>query len=361
MSYYTPNMMKASTAVDTRMPTLGIQLDPHMHAAQSIPPMLRLHQEQTKSSGLKISLTPTAAPARLSIYPCDAYGSDDALPKAVACTQDNLIRQIPRLRESLSALDEEIHSELTKPDHAETMRIHSKILQLQDKRMGEVEGRLNSLASDSQLFEQLHLVSGKHIMDMSEQMCEKNHLFEQLHHESGSHIIDMSEQLSGLRKAQDASPVERKVKDLTQAAAISQDILKNCQERLSDVSVATRKAQQAQDAHRQLQSENAEMRQDMYTMSRKLEAIAQKQSEAAEPRRSVISEPSDANELMKEVAKSVLEIRKMVGGTTQEVALLNRKVEHMETKLNTSQLHAETYSLLQRDMLSGNRTKKTRS
>jgi methyl-accepting chemotaxis protein len=352
--------------------------------------MLRLHQEQNKSSGLKISLTPTAAPARLSIYPCDAYGSDDARPKAVACTQDNLIRQIPRLRESLSALDEEIHSELTKPDHAETMRIHSKILQLQDKRMGEVEGRLNSLAGDSELFEQLHLVSGKHIMDMSEQLSDKNHLFEQLHHvsgrhimdmskqlsdknhlfeqlhhASGKHIMDMSEQLSGLRMAHDASSVERKVQDLTQATAISQDILKNCQERLSDASAASRKAQQAQDAHREMQSELADMRQDMSSVSRKLEAIAQKQSEAVEPRRSVFSAPStqacDTNELIKEVAKSVIEIKKMVGGQSQDVASLNRKVEHMETKLETSQLHAETYSLLQRDMLSGNRSKKTRS
>jgi hypothetical protein len=87
MSYYTPNMMKASTAVDTRMPALGIQLDPHTHAAAaSIPSMMRLHVEQNKSSGLKISLTPTAAPARLSIYPCDAYGSEEVQPKAVACT-----------------------------------------------------------------------------------------------------------------------------------------------------------------------------------------------------------------------------------------------------------------------------------
>lgn len=334
MSYYTPNMMKASTAVDTRMPALGIQLDPHTHAAAAIPPMLRLHAEQNKSSGLKISLTPTAAPARLSIYPCDAYGSEEVQPKAVACTQDNLIRQIPRLRESLSALDEEIHSEMTKPDHAETMRIHSKILQLQDKRMSEVEGRLNSLASEGE---------------------EKNNLFEQLHHASGKHILDMSEKLSGMQMAHDASggrggSVESKVRDLTQAVDISKEILQTCQERLGD-------------AHRHMQSELVDMRQDMSSVSRKVDAIAQKQtqSEAVEPRRSVSSAPADTNELIREVAQSVIEIKKMVGASSQEVASLSRKVEHVETKLNTSQLHAETYSLLQRDMLSGNRSKKTRS
>lgn len=347
MSYYTPNMMKASTAVDTRMPALGIQLDPHTHAAASIPPMLRLHAEQNKSSGLKISLTPTAAPARLSIYPCDAYGSDEVHPKAVACTQDNLIRQIPRLRESLSALDEEIHSEMTKPDHAETMRIHSKILQLQDKRMNEVEGRLNSLASEGE---------------------EKNNLFEQLHHVSGNHILDMSEKLSGMQMAHDASggrgsSVESKVRDLTQAVEITKEILQTCHERLGDASAASRKAQQAQDLHRQMQSELVDMRQDMSSVSRKVEAIAQKQpqSSAVEPRRSVSSAPADTNELIREVAQSVIEIKKMVGVSSQDVASLSRKVEHMETKLNTSQLHAETYSLLQRDMLSGNRSKKTRS
>lgn len=326
MSYYTPNMMKASAAVDTRTPTLGIQLDPNMQtAAPSIPPMLRLHAEQSKGSGLKISLTPTAAPARLSIYPCDTYVSDDARPKAVACTQDNLIRQIPRLRESLSALDEEIHSEMNTPDHAETMRIHSKILQLQDKRMNEVEGRLNTLARDGD---------------------EKNGLFEQLHHASGKHILDMSEKLKGIESVIDDThntrSVESKLRDLTHAGEISRDILKTCQERIGD------------------------MRQDINSVARKVGCVTHKQlqGEAGETLRTVnaASAGSTTNDaLLRQVAMSVIDIKKMLGASSQDVASLSRKVEHMETQLNTSQLHAETFNLLQRDMLSSNRPKKTRS
>ena len=159
MSYYTPNMAKTSTAGDARSSALGLQVDPR--TPTRIPPMLRLHaaerQEQSKGPSLKINLMPTAAPARLSIYPTDDarvglyptnYGmADDGRARPVACTQDNLIRQIPRLRESLSALDEEIHSDKNTPDIAETIRIHSKILQLQDKRMNDVEDRINTVAN----------------------------------------------------------------------------------------------------------------------------------------------------------------------------------------------------------------------
>ena len=351
MSYYTPNMMKASAAADTRTPALGIQLDPNMHtAAPSIPPMLRLHAEQNKGSGLKISLTPTAAPARLSIYPCDTYGSDDARPKAVACTQDNLIRQIPRLRESLSALDEEIHSEMNTPDHAETMRIHSKILQLQDKRMNEVEGRLNTLAKDGD---------------------QKNELFEKLHHVSGRHIMDMSEKLKDMQSTMDvhgqlkggddysARSVDSKLRDLTQAGEISMDIVKKCQDRIGDIRQDLSSIHgQVQDT-RHLRHEIGELRQDISSVARKVEHATHKQLRGEAGETGAGSATNEA--LLREVAMSVMDVKKMLGASKQDVASLARKVEHMETKLNTSQLHAETFNLLQRDMLSSNRPKKTRS
>ena len=243
---------------------------------------------------------------------------------------------------------------MSKPDHAETMRIHSKILQLQDKRMNEVEGRLNTLARDGD---------------------EKSGLFEQLHHASGARIIAMSEQLKDLhgevelhqaRHAPDASgahkrTVDQQLRDLTKAGEISREMLQHCQERLGDASSASRKAQLAQDAHRQVQSELVDMRQDMSALARKVEHAAGantagRQVQSAAPAASVSNEA-----LLRQVAVSVIDIQKMLGASSKDVASLSRKVEQMETQLDTSQSHAATFSLLQRDMLSSNRPKKTRS
>lgn len=363
MSYYTPNMMKASATPEARLPALGIQLDPKMHLeSPAIPPMLRLHGGQGGTGALKISLTPSAAPARLSIYPSDGIASahDDSWHKPLACAQDNLIRQIPRLRESLSALDEEIHSEMTTPDHAETMRIHSKILQLQDKRMNEVEGRLNTLAQDgdekSGLFEQLHHASGARVIAMSKQL--ETH--EQLHHATGNRVLAMAQKTDahalGASGAH-ALAVDKQLRDLTQAGEISRDLLKNVQERLGDMSGSSRRTLQAHDASRQVQSELGDLRQDLSDLTRRVEQVAGlKGALPALPGGSAGSEA-----LLRQVATSVISIEKKLGASSQDVASLRDKLEHMETQLETSQSHEATFNLLQRDMLSGNRAKKTRS
>jgi CII-binding regulator of phage lambda lysogenization HflD len=289
--------------------------------------------------------------------------------KPVACAQDNLIRQIPRLRESLSALDDEIHSEMSKPDHAETMRIHSKILQLQDKRMNEVEGRLNTLARDgdekSALYEQLHHASGARILAMSEELKEMHgevDLHSELHHATGERVLGMARQVEEPTCSAHARTVDQQLRDLTHAGEISRDLLKDCQERLGDVSSATRKAQQAQDGHRQVQSELGDMRQDMNELTRKVEqatgakpAPRQLQGERSAAAASVSNEA-----LLRQVAVSVIDIQKMLGASSEDVALLGRKVEKMEAQLDTTRSHAATFNLLQQDMLS-NRPKKTRS
>lgn len=361
MSYYTPNMMKASAAPETRVPTIGIQLDPKLHSAAAIPPMLRLHGGQG-SGALKISLAPSAAPARLSIYPGDGLAlasAHDEWHKPLACAQDNLIRQIPRLRESLSALDEEIHSEMTTPDHAETMRIHSKILQLQDKRMNEVEGRLNTLAKDgdekSGLFEQLHHASGARVIAMSKQL--ETH--EQLHHATGNRVLAMAQKSEP--QAPDARNVDQKLRELTQAGDISRCLLKDCQERLGDLSGASRKTQQAHDASRLVQSEIGDVRQDLSELARKVEHLAGQQGMKRELQSAAAPAGLGSDALLQQMAVNVIGIQKMLGASSQDVASLKDRLGNMETKLETSQSHEATFNLLQRDMLSGNRAKKTRS
>ena len=390
MSYYTPNMAKTSTAVDSRSAALGLQVDPRTQTR--IPPMLRLHAgerpEQPKGSSLKINLTPTAAPARLSIFPSDDarvgmypanYGmQDDVRQRPVACTQDNLIRQIPRLRESLSALDEEIHSEKNTPDIAETIRIHSKILQLQDKRMNDVEDRINAVASGSDektgLFEQLHHVSGKHIMDMSKKINEiesSMDLHEQLHHATGERVLGMAAKLHEIDDSMDLHEqlhhasgervltVDKKVRDLTRAGEISRDVLHNFQSKMQEVRGDVKDvARQVEDVmsvnstNRQLQSEIGhtlrKMNADMRTPAPQRPA-----GSPAAPASQAVSE-----DLLKQLAVSVIDIKKMVGSSSKEVAALNRKVEGMESRLNQSQLHADTFSLLQRDMLGSQKPRK---
>lgn len=383
MSYYTPNMAKTSTAVDTRSGALGLQVDPRTQTR--IPPMLRLHagerQEPNKGSGLKINLTPTATPARLSIYPTDdarvglyptSYGlQDDARARPVACTQDNLIRQIPRLRESLSALDEEIHSDKNTPDIAETMRIHSKILQLQDKRMNDVEDRINAVASGSDgktgLFEQLHHVSGKHIMDMSKKIHEiesSMDLHEQLHHATGERVLDMAEKLEEMddsmglhEQLHHASgkrilSVDKKVRDLTQAGEISRDLLQNCQNKIYEVSADVRDVSSVNAANRQLQGEIGQTLRKLNTDMRTAAPQRATGSYAA------AASPNVNEELLRQLAVSVIDIKKMVGSSSQDVAALSRKVEGMQSQMNKSQLHADTFSLLQRDMLGSQKPRK---
>ena len=55
---------------------------------------------------------------------------------------------------------------------------------------------------------------------------------------------------------------------------------------------------------------------------------------------------------------SVIDIKKMVGSSSQDVAALGRKVEGMESRLKQSQLNADTFSLLQRDMLGSQKPRK---
>lgn len=260
------------------------------------------------------------------------------------------------------------------------MRIHSKILQLQDKRMNEVEGRLNTLARDgdekSVLFEQLHHASGARIMAMSEQLRDMHgdvELHKELHLATGQRVLGMAKQVDVDASDGHARNVDRQLRDLTKAGEISRDMLVICQERIGDASGASKKAQLAQDAHQQVRSELGDMREDMNELARKVELAASEnaatrqlhskvsalRSAGVAPAAGAASASSEA--LLRQVAVSVIDIQKMLGASTQDVASLSRKVDNMETQLDTSQSQAATFSLLQRDMLSSNRPKKTRS
>jgi hypothetical protein len=320
MSYYTPNMTKSSAGVETRLPAVKIQLDPSTSTvATEIPPILRLHGEHGKSNALKISVAPSVAPARLSVYPCDAR---ETLAPSVSCAQvqqDNLIRQIPRLRESLSALDEEIHSDASVPDHADMMRVHAKILTLQDKRISEVEDRLNVNEKKLDVYDQLHLATGNNIIEM--------------------------------RKATDSMQrsTAANIENLARAGAISRDVMQKYQNKIGS------------------------MEQDLRGVARQVEGVAGAQGAVrklqgdAGRTRTVESEAvapaavGDNGELLRQVVESVVDMKKMLCKTSTDFASLSRKVDNIETQMNTSQSHAETLKMLQRDMFSSTKPKKTRS
>jgi len=317
MSYYTPNMTKSSAGVETRLPAVKIQLDPSTSTvATEIPPILRLHGEHGKSSALKISVAPSVAPARLSVYPCDAR---ETLAPSVACAQDNLIRQIPRLRESLSALDEEIHSDASVPDHADMMRVHAKILTLQDKRISEVEDRLNVNEKKLDVYDQLHLATG-------------------------NNIIEMRKATDSMQRSTSAN-----IENLARAGAISRDVMQKYQNKIGSMEQDLRGVARqvegvagAQGAGRKLQGDAGRTR----TV----------ESEAAAP-----AAGGDNGELLRQVAMSVVDMNKMLCKTSTDFASLSRKVDNIETRMNTSQSHAETLKMLQRDMFSSTKPKKTRS
>jgi hypothetical protein len=69
----------------------------------------------------------------------------------------------------------------------------------------------------------------------------------------------------------------------------------------------------------------------------------------------------DNGELLRQVAMSVVDMNKMLCKTSTDFASLSRKVDNIETQMNTSQSHAETLKMLHRDMFSSTKPKKTRS
>jgi aconitase B len=149
--------------------------------------------------------------------------------------------------------------------------------------------------------------------------------------------------------------VDKKVKDLTRAGEISRDLLQNCQNKINEVRGDVRDVSSVNATNRQLQGE---IGQTLRKLNADMRSTAPRQApaSAAAPASLVSSE-----ELLKQLAVSVIDIKKMVGASSQDVAALSRKVEGMESRLNKSQLHADTFSLLQKDMLAGHKHRKAHS
>jgi hypothetical protein len=132
-------------------------------------------------------------------------------------------------------------------------------------------------------------------------------------------------------------------------------LLQNCQNKIYEVSADVRDVSSVNATNRQLQGEIGQTLRKLNTDMRTAAPQRATGSYAA------AASPNVNEELLRQLAVSVIDIKKMVGSSSQDVAALSRKVEGMESRLNKSQLHADTFSLLQKDMLAGHKHRKAHS
>ena len=158
--------------------------------------------ESTKTAGgLKISMQPTnvsSAPVKVR----QGY-----VANAAAVADPELLQHIPRLKETLQALDSEMHanasSELDK-----RLLMHERILQLQGERLNKAQQVVEQTAkavgqilSTQGLHANTHKAMGKRLIAAEQSLGElegKCELHTQLHHATGNGIITMRENVQVL-------------------------------------------------------------------------------------------------------------------------------------------------------------------
>jgi hypothetical protein len=158
--------------------------------------------ESTKTAGgLKISMQPTnvsSAPVKVR----QGY-----VANAAAVADPELLQHIPRLKETLQALDSEMHanasSELDK-----RLLMHERILQLQGEKLNKAQQVVEQTAkavgqilSTQGLHANTHKAMGKRLIAAEQSLGElqgKSELYSQLHHAAGNGIITMRDDVQAL-------------------------------------------------------------------------------------------------------------------------------------------------------------------
>ena len=237
MSAYTPKLAGSEPhklAIDYA-PKADMDL-PAILRLKPAEPLVRSAHQAAPDSAMRIKLhaAPREAPVAVSATDaeCRAYrkmlgagASEEAWKRA----DPELLAQIPRLKETLCALDGEMSSALDK-----RLAVHARILELQSQQLTEVqkavemtakqqklhhkkheteayharelEDRLRSVESVGQLHSKLHEATGKHVLEAKQtlravhKMQKTNEIRDDLHHEVGRHVERLHRQVETMQE-----------------------------------------------------------------------------------------------------------------------------------------------------------------
>jgi len=243
MSAYTPSMggrldktetnTKAvigfsQSACETELPAI-LRLSPAEKHGK-IPGELKVQMQAASAvtapaeSSLKIHMQPvkaSAAPLKMQ----NGY-----IPNAVAVADPELLQQIPRLKETLRALDTEMHANASS-DVEKRLQMHERILQLQGQKLeqtvkavGQIfdtqalhakvqsatghrllaaEKNTRDLLQTSEMHTKLHQVSGAGLISLHgdvRDLDEQSKLYGKLHKECVGHVCDLNEKVGELNE-----------------------------------------------------------------------------------------------------------------------------------------------------------------
>lgn len=158
--------------------------------------------EPTKTSvGLKINMQP----ANVSAAPMQV--KEGYIANAAAVADPELLQHIPRLKETLQALDSEMHANASS-EVEKRLQMHERILQLQGQQLNKAQQVVEQTAkafgqilSTQALHTKLHSATGKRLLTAEENLgklegvCD---LHGQLHQASGAGLVSLNSNVSEL-------------------------------------------------------------------------------------------------------------------------------------------------------------------
>lgn len=270
---------------------------------------------------IKLHAAPREAPVAVSATEaeCRAYrkmlgsaATDEALKRA----DPELLAQIPRLKETLCALDGEMSSALDK-----RLAVHARILELQAQQLTEVqkavemtakqqkmhhkqheteahharglEDRLRSVETVGQLHSKLHEATGKHVLEARQtlravhKMQKTNEIRDDLHHEVGQHVQRLTRQVEtmnenhGLYEKLHEATTSKVLGLQTAVGSVKRDV------------TATRQAVQDLSATKDLQTEvQVEVAHNLKGLQQQIDAMRVLNEQLSRPQNPIASDPA---------------------------------------------------------------------
>lgn len=282
-----------------------------------IPAILRLKpaEPQARDGAMRIKLqtAPRMAPVTdvATEAECRAYQkmmgvalSGDASARA----DPELLAQIPRLKETLTALDSEMKSGASS-DIEKRMAVHSRILELQGAQLTEVQKTMQKTVSSmgqmlqhQKLHAQLHEAAGRKVLKAEEATLDLHANMERLKKQAGLHSALHEETAEGVMRL---SKAMQQVEDLS---GLHSALHQETGGKVLKLSTAMKQVEKEASLHNALHKETAEGVLKLST--------AMKQ---------VKKEASMHNALHKETAEGVLKAKKDHADLDKKVGVLQKK------------------------------------
>lgn len=264
MSAYTPNMA-GKFAADTRTQTVGFS---QASCEAEVPAILRMSMAEKYSNApgsLKVHMQPAHSPMeseatkmssglKINIQPANASGmpvktKSGYVANAAAVADPELLHHIPRLKETLQALDSEMHAN-TSLDVEKRLQIHERILQLQGQELKKAQQAVEQTAKvvgqmyqTQALHASVHSAAGQRLMATEADvraLKDTSDVHSQLHHVTGAGLLGLKDNVSDLGEHRElhsklhkecvkkVSDMKQKFMDLDKKSALHKDLHAAC-------------------------------------------------------------------------------------------------------------------------------------